>query len=246
MTDEPDEPETDDASPTMGEPDDEGAKRAPDDDETAGTLVPRTDGDGAWYQPPEPTRRNVAKWLVGISGLASIGSIAVSAVTGLGEAGLATGPSQLNYKTIYVKGTHLVDKNGNRLKASSTLPAGQGKEQTVLPEMKGGGALQVSEAVTLLLRFDQTKFESPTNVGGTADGYVAYSGVCTHEGCIVSGREGTDLHCPCHNSVYNPLKGATVVSGPAPRALPQLPIGVSTSGDLLVATGPFSGPIGPQ
>jgi len=215
-------------------------------DATAGTLVPRADGDGAWYRPPEVTRRNVAKLLVGISGLASIGSIAVSAVTGLGDAGLATGASQLNYQNIYVQGTYLVDVDGNRLDANSALPPGQGKETTVLPEMQGGGALKVSEAVTLLLRFSENQFQRPTNQAGTVRGYVAYSGVCTHEGCIVSGREGQNLHCPCHNTVYDPLSGASVVGGPAPRPLPQLPIGIAQSGNLLLATGPFSGPIGPQ
>lgn len=187
------------------------------------------------------TRRNAAKWLVGLSGAAAVVGVFVNGLTGL--------PRAVNQgsQTTYVNGTHLVDENGNRI-AVDALPAGQGKELTVFPEKSGGGALTTQNATTLLLRFSASSYGRPTHLDWTPQGYVAYSKVCTHEGCLVSDRSGTDLLCPCHNSVFDPLDGARVVSGPAPRALPQLPIGV-TSGDsnqLVVATGGFDGPIGPQ
>jgi len=197
-------------------------------------------------QPPTTTRRNVAKLLAAISGTAASGGCAVDYLTGLSAAGHQSGGKKLTYKDIYTKGVKLVDKKGNALKASSALPAGSGKEMDAFPEKKGGGALMVKDATTLLLRFDESKYQKPTNTAGTTKGYVAYSKVCTHEGCLVSGRQGEDLHCPCHNTIYDPKKGAKVVSGPAPRALPQLPIGISKSDELLIATGPFTGPIGPS
>jgi rieske iron-sulfur protein len=214
-------------------------------DERQGRLVERDDGKGYDYKPPEMSRRAVAKWLAGISGAAAVGSIAVSAISALSDAGIGSGRGT-SYKTVYVKGTHLVDENGDRLSTGDALPPGKGKERVVLPEKKKGTPLETSDAPTLLLRFSEGQYQKPTDLDWTVNGYAAYSMVCTHEGCLVSQREGDDLHCPCHNSLYNPLKGAEVIGGPAPRPLPQLPIGVSKNGDLLVATGPFEAPIGPQ
>ncbi len=208
-------------------------------DERQGRLVEREEG-GYEYQPPEMSRRAVATWLAGIGGAAAVGSIAVSAVAALSGAGVGT-----TRKNVYVKGTHLVDKEGKRI-GIDALKAGSGKEKVVVPEAKKGEPLKTGDAPTLLLRFDESKYKKPTHTDWTVKGYVAYSMVCTHEGCLVSGRDGDNLHCPCHNSEYNPLEGAKVTGGPAPRALPQLPIGVSKKGNLLVATGPFDGPIGPQ
>lgn len=205
----------------------------------------RTDvTDDDHYQPPETSRRNAAKLLMGVSGMAAIGSFAVDMVTGLSSAGAGGGGKR---GPIFVEGTRLVTKEGDPIKASEALPSGKGKEMTVFPEQKGGGAIVEKRSSTLLLRFDEGKFEKPTKKKATADGYVAYSKVCTHEGCLVSGRDGTQLHCPCHGSEYDPLEGATVTDGPAARALPQLPIGVGKESDeLILATGSFEGPVGPE
>jgi Rieske Fe-S protein len=53
--------------------------------------------------------------------------------------------------------------------------------------------------------------------------FVAYSAVCTHQGCTVAYRSG-QLACPCHGSVFDPANGAAVVAGPAPRPLPEIPV----------------------
>ena len=55
--------------------------------------------------------------------------------------------------------------------------------------------------------------------------FVAYSAVCTHQGCTVAYKDG-NLACPCHGSVFDPADGAAVVSGPAPRPLPEIPVKV--------------------
>ena len=53
--------------------------------------------------------------------------------------------------------------------------------------------------------------------------FVAYSAVCTHQGCRVA-YKGGKLACPCHGSVFDPAKGAQVVAGPAPSPLPEIPV----------------------
>jgi Rieske Fe-S protein len=55
--------------------------------------------------------------------------------------------------------------------------------------------------------------------------FVAYSAVCTHQGCTVAYQNG-QLACPCHGSVFDPANGAEVVAGPAPRPLPEVPVEV--------------------
>jgi len=55
--------------------------------------------------------------------------------------------------------------------------------------------------------------------------FVAYSAVCTHQGCTVAFNNG-QLACPCHGSVFDPANGAAVVAGPAPRPLPEIPVEV--------------------
>jgi Rieske Fe-S protein len=92
----------------------------------------------------------------------------------------------------------------------------------------------------LLLRLDPEGFDSDTKEHA-ADGVVAYSAICVHTGCDVSNWQPDRqlLECPCHYSTYDPKEGAKVVSGPAPRRLPALPLRI-VDGRLVVAK-PFTG-----
>ena len=51
--------------------------------------------------------------------------------------------------------------------------------------------------------------------------FVAYSAVCTHQGCEVAYNDG-QLACPCHGSIFDPAYGAAVVNGPAQQSLPEI------------------------
>jgi rieske iron-sulfur protein len=77
-------------------------------------------------------------------------------------------------------------------------------------------------------------------------GLVAYSAICTHLGCTVLPRlsEQGYIVCPCHASVFDPAADARVVSGPANRPLPALPVEVTSDGGVRAAGG-FAGPVGP-
>jgi Rieske Fe-S protein len=97
----------------------------------------------------------------------------------------------------------------------------------------------------LLLRLDPEGFD-PETKDHAAEGVVAYSAICTHTGCDVIDwhPDRRLLECPCHNSAYDPTAGAKVVSGPAPRRLPALPLKI-VDGRLVVAK-PFTGRAGFQ
>ena len=77
-------------------------------------------------------------------------------------------------------------------------------------------------------------------------GLVAYSAICTHLGCTVlpSLSEQGYIVCPCHASLFDPAAAAQVITGPANRPLPALPIEVSSDG-VVRAAGGFAGPVGP-
>jgi rieske iron-sulfur protein len=97
----------------------------------------------------------------------------------------------------------------------------------------------------LLLRLDPEGFD-PETKDHSVEGVVAYSAICTHTGCDVINwhPDRRLLECPCHYSVYDPMEGAKVVSGPAPRRLPALPLKIA-DGRLVVAK-PFTGRAGFQ
>lgn len=59
--------------------------------------------------------------------------------------------------------------------------------------------------------------------------FVAYSAVCTHQGCIVN-PDGTGFQCPCHGATYD--SSGAVTGGPAPS--PLATIAVKVEGDNIV------------
>ncbi|PZU55595.1 MAG: Rieske iron-sulfur protein [Thauera sp.] len=91
----------------------------------------------------------------------------------------------------------------------------------------------------ILMRFDPASLDEETRAR-SADGVLAYSAVCTHQGCEVSewDANGGAMFCFCHFSKFDPLKAGAVTAGPAGRALPWLPL-KSENGELVVA-GAFS------
>ena len=95
----------------------------------------------------------------------------------------------------------------------------------------------------LLIHLDPADLAEATRAHAP-QGIVAYSAVCTHEGCDVWlwQGEGKTLKCPCHDSEFDPKEGARVISGPAPRRLPTLPLKIVDG--ALVAAGGFAGRVG--
>jgi Rieske Fe-S protein len=95
----------------------------------------------------------------------------------------------------------------------------------------------------LLLRLNPDTLTAATR-SRAADGVVGYTSICTHTGCDVDGWQAGEqlLACPCHDSIFDPKGDGRVVDGPAPRALPALPLRMA-DGKLVVAA-PFTAPIG--
>lgn len=108
-------------------------------------------------------------------------------------------------------------------------------------------AIKSKEAknTVLLLRFRPSALD-PATSKYSAGGIVAYSGMCTHLGCLVNDWDPTQqiLVCPCHEALFDPRRLAKVVGGPPSAPLPQLPVKIE--GGRLVVAGGFLGSVGPK
>jgi ubiquinol-cytochrome c reductase iron-sulfur subunit len=158
---------------------------------------------------------------------------------------------------------HTVWSPGRRLLVYGTnqpvTPAGfstPGQSITIVPEGFTDNLDALAKATVTLIKFRPGELQIPTvyNAGTligtmnwTVDNIVAYSRICTHVGCPVGLYEQTTHHllCPCHQSTFDASTGATVIFGPAPRPLPQLPMTVDAQG-YLVAKSDFTQPVGPS
>jgi ubiquinol-cytochrome c reductase iron-sulfur subunit len=127
---------------------------------------------------------------------------------------------------------------------------------TIVPDGYQDDLDALAKATVILIRFEPGQLQIPTRYNGstligtmnwTVDNIVAYSKICTHVGCPVALYEQGTHHilCPCHQSTFDAATGATVIFGPAPRPLPQLPMTVDAQG-FLVAKSDFTQPVGPS
>jgi Rieske Fe-S protein len=58
-----------------------------------------------------------------------------------------------------------------------------------------------------------------------AGDFKAFSAQCTHQGCLVSQVQGTEIICTCHGSAFSTTDGS-VLAGPATSPLPAQEISV--------------------
>jgi ubiquinol-cytochrome c reductase iron-sulfur subunit len=148
--------------------------------------------------------------------------------------------------TVWRNGLRLLIAGSNRpLKpADFDTPGGM---ITVVPEGFQDNDDEIAKAAVIIIKFGPGELKHPTNMNWTVDNIVAYSKICTHVGCPVALYEQTTHHilCPCHQSTFDATRGANVLFGPAPRPLPQLPMGVDAEG-YLIATSDFHEPVGPS
>jgi ubiquinol-cytochrome c reductase iron-sulfur subunit len=197
-----------------------------------GRLYDDADGDGGTDH--ALARR---KFLIRMLGAAA-GALGLAALFPV--ASLGPRPGNSLFVTKWRKGSRVVDEQGRRVHVGDLEVGGV---ITVFPE----GSVGSADSQTLLLRVSD---EAVTTREGretwAPEGYVAYSKVCTHAGCPVGLYQHNiqRLLCPCHQSTFEVLEGATPVFGPATRSLPQLPLMIDDDGQLR-AQDDYDEPIGP-
>ena len=64
--------------------------------------------------------------------------------------------------------------------------------------------------------------------------FLAFTAVCTHQGCTVGSVADGAIVCPCHGSTFS-VDDGSVLNGPASAPLAEVPVAVE--GDQVVRTG---------
>jgi len=148
--------------------------------------------------------------------------------------------------TVWRKGLRLVAYGPNTPITPADFSS-PGSMITVIPEGYQDNPEALAAATAIIIKFQPGVLQPPTVMNWTVDNIVCYSKICTHVGCPVALYEQTThkILCPCHQSTFDAPRGATVLFGPAPRPLPQLPITTDADG-YLVAMGDFHEPVGPS
>jgi ubiquinol-cytochrome c reductase iron-sulfur subunit len=157
--------------------------------------------------------------------------------------------------TVWSPGRRLLIYGTNQPVSPAQFSA-PGQSITIVPEGFTDNLDALAKATVTLIKFRPGELQIPTVYNGgtligtmnwTVDNIVAYSRICTHVGCPVGLYEQTTHHllCPCHQSTFDAATGATVIFGPAPRPLPQLPLTTDAQG-YLVAKSDFTQPVGPS
>jgi len=195
----------------------------------------------------QPIPRTKVLW--GMLGMA-VGSIGLAALFPLRSMFPSEGrnPQAVLTHTRWKPGQALITEEGERIKPDdldfgSVLTAypDTGHPPATIDESEYN-----ADAVTLLIRVQPELLKLPAHrKAWVIDGVVGYSKLCTHAGCPVGlyADEYAQLLCPCHHSIFDVLRGAVPVNGPAARPLPQLPLTTDSDG-YLVALGDFTAPTG--
>lgn len=111
------------------------------------------------------------------------------------------------------------EESGSATASSSSAAGGGGGSTVATADVPVGGGTILGEAKLVVTQ-------------PTAGEYKAFSAVCTHQGCVVSGVTET-IDCACHESHFA-LTDGSVVSGPATAPLPAKTVAVD--GDRLTVS----------
>lgn len=197
---------------------------------------------GSEYEKKQITRRRITIGILWAAVVGLFGSLLtmLKVVTPEKKGGGYVATVAPGDRLVYAKGS----QEGNVLQASAFK---DGDAVLAYPQ----GKTRNHANLVQLIRLKEEDFKPPTRMEMTDQGFVAYSAICTHLGCTVSwvksqqNPDASYTECFCHNSIFNPARGAKVMGGPAPIPLAQIGVKVAADGTLVFSSG-FSGPIGPR
>jgi thiosulfate dehydrogenase [quinone] large subunit len=183
-------------------------------------------------------RRIFVRQLGAAGVLAAVGCFVAGAAAAIGRA--ASG----NTANASANGSQTPSLSGPSGTSSSTPPttstSSQGSTPTTAGSTPSGTKIGLASAVPV---GGAASFTDPSNgepayvVQPSSGDFVAYSAICTHEGCTVAFFKGSPLEfrCPCHGSIFNAVTG-DVIQGPATVALPSIKVAKSSGGELFASS----------
>ncbi|WP_424956071.1 ubiquinol-cytochrome c reductase iron-sulfur subunit [Hyphomicrobium sp. 1Nfss2.1] len=144
-------------------------------------------------------------------------------------------------------GDHLVYMTGDnegKVVAPADVKLGEPPVLVYPMDPKTQTVIQSRASLLLLVRLKEDEI-GPSTKPHSADGIVAYSAVCTHNGCPITSIHENQrmIVCNCHGSTFDVGNDGAVAHGPATRKLAMLPVAITD--DALVVAGKLDGPIGP-
>ena len=169
-------------------------------------------------------RRELLKGTCTLAGAAAMvsvgGSLKAFAAGGRGAQPQPVGAPERHDSFVYADGPN---KGKDVMTADIVLDA-----PPITVQAKNGetGEVRESEKSTVLVyRVAPEKIQDDIR-GDTVDGIIAYSALCTHQGCLLSewDKAAKQFICPCHNGLFDPLKGGVNTAGSPTRAIPQIPL----------------------
>ena len=192
----------------------------------------------------EPLNRRRLLLAGGVAGCA-LGAAVLTPLASLGP-----GVDETLRRSPWRNGIGLVDAAGHAIRAADLETGG------FLTAFPAGASTDDLAAPIVVCRVRPDELQLPAARNGFAPGgLLAFSKICTHAGCAVAlfryprspstTSAGPALVCPCHYSTFDVTRAARPISGPAVRALPQLPLRIDSQGRL-VAAGPLTGNVGPS
>lgn len=97
----------------------------------------------------------------------------------------------------------------------------------------------------MVMKLNTEEMDEDT-LSNSVNGVVAYSAICTHQGCDVNSylKDSKEFFCFCHMSRFDPHKSGHVTNGPAQRKLAMLPL--EQVGDQLIVRKKFTRKPGPK
>lgn len=109
-----------------------------------------------------------------------------------------------------------VDDAASAASSAASGAAGAAKDLAKKADIPVGGGTVIESAKVVITQ-------------PTAGEYKAFSAVCTHQGCTVTGVKDGTINCACHGSKFDIATGE-VTQGPATSGLPAKSVTVGSDG----------------
>jgi Rieske Fe-S protein len=180
-------------------------------------------------------RRDVLKTGCTLAGATALGAVGGSlnafAAGGRGTQPQPPGAPERHDELVYADGP----KKGQDVMVADIVA--DAPPVTAQAKDPASGKIRDSEKAMVLLYRTSAPDKIAVDIrGDTFEGILAYSALCTHQGCQLTDWDaaGKQFSCPCHKGTFDPLQGGTNTGGQKTRDLPQIPV-KGEEGKLIVS-----------